>query len=55
MLVLNGQSLSWTNVCVGVLQGYVLGPLLFFICTNDLSDNFSTYAKLFAEDLKMKS
>ena len=44
--MLNGQNLSWTNVHAGVPQG----PLLFLIYINDLSDNLTSYVKLFADD-----
>ena len=44
--MLNGQNSSWTNVHAEVPQG----PLLFLIYINDLSDNLTSYVKLFADD-----
>ena len=53
--MLNGQSSSWTNVNAGVPQGFILGPLLYLIYINDLSDGFSSNAKLFANDTSLFS
>ena len=54
-VMLNGQSSSWTNVNAGVPQGSILGPLLYLIYINDLSDGFSSNAKLFANDTSLFS
>ena len=54
-VVLNGQNLSLTNIHAGVSQGSILGPLLFLICINDLSDNLTSNAKLFADDASLFS
>ena len=51
----NGQSSSWTSVNAGVPQGSILGPLLFLIYIDDLSDGLSFNAKLFADDTSLFS
>ena len=53
--MLNGQNSSWTNVHGGVPQGSILGPLLFLIYVNDLSDNLTSDAKHFADDTSLFS
>ena len=54
-MVLNDQNLSWTNVYAGVSQGSTLGPLLFLMYINDLSDNLSSDAEHFADDTSLFS
>ena len=49
-VVLNGCVSEWKNTLSGVPQGSVLGPLLFLIYINDLSDNISSNMRLFADD-----
>ena len=49
-VVLNGIESPWESILSGVPQGSVLGPLLFLIYINDLTDNISANIKLFADD-----
>ena len=49
-VVLNGQCSSWADVNAGAPQGSILGPLLFLIYINDLSDSLKSECKLFADD-----
>ena len=49
-VVLNGQSSGWAAVNAEVPQGSILGPLLFLVCINDLSNGLSSNPRLFAAD-----
>ena len=54
-VVLNGQASPWVSVEADVPQGSILGPLLFLIYINGLSDDLSTTATLFADDTSLFS
>ena len=49
-VVLNGKESAWEMIYSGVPQGSVLGPLLFLIYINDLTDDIKSNMKLFADD-----
>ena len=54
-VLLNGQVCGWSDVKAGVPQGSILGPLLFLIYINDLSEGLPSNAKLFAGDSSLFS
>ena len=54
-VLLNGQVSGWSDVKTAVPQGSILGPLLFLIYINDLSEGLSSNAKLFADDTSLFS
>ena len=49
----NGSFSSWVDVISGVPQGSVLGPLLFLIFVNDLSNWVKSSILMFADDTKI--
>ena len=55
-VILNGQASPLASIETGVLQGSILGLLLlFFIYINELSDDLSTTAKIFADDTSLST
>ena len=52
---LNGQESRWLPFKAGIPQGSILGPLLFLIYINGLSDALNSIAKLFADDASLFS
>ena len=50
---LNCQHSSWRDVLVSVQQRSILGPILFLIDFNDLSDGLQCNPKLFSDDTSL--
>ena len=54
-VVLNGQVSTWEDINAGVPQGSILGPFLFLLYINDLTEDLTTNVKLFADDTSLFS
>ena len=52
-VVIKGQRSNYLNITAGVPQGSVLGPTLFLIYINDLTNSIDSTIKLFADDTSM--
>ena len=50
-VAVNGKESKWLNVTSGILQGLVLGPLLFVLCINNLPELTKTDTFLFPDDM----
>ena len=48
--MVNGVKSDWAPVLLGVPQGTVLGPLLFLLYINDITENIDSELRLFADD-----
>ena len=44
---------SWSSIETGIPQGSILGPLLFLVYINNLTDGLTTIARLFADDVSL--
>jgi len=49
-VLINGSASPWEPVQSGVPQGTVLGPLLFLLYVNNITDNINSEVRLFADD-----
>ena len=52
-VLVNGAASSWTEAVSGVPQGSVLGPILFILYINDLTNVVTCDMKIFADDTKI--
>lgn len=52
-VIINSERSDLGSVKAGVPQGSVLGPLLFLLYINDITDNVTNMARLFADDTSL--
>ena len=53
VVFVNSELSDFGNITAGVPQGSVLGPLLFLLYINDITDNLGNLARLFADDTSL--
>ena len=52
-MIVDGVHSRWCRIISGVPHGSVLGPLLFIIYNNDLSENINCNIKQYGDDAKL--
>ena len=52
-VVLNGKASNYQSLEAGVPQGSILGPLVFLIYINDITENIKTNIRLYADDVSI--
>ena len=52
-IMVRSEYSEWFDVISGVLQGSVLGPILFLIYVNDILETVNSNVKMFADDTKI--
>ena len=52
-VVVRGSCSDWSCVTSGTPQGTILGPLLFLLYINDITESISSTVKLYADDTKI--